>query len=343
MHKYNSFDFFMRMLSIESTSGSERALADFLARELSPLGCSVSVHESNSQPGAPASLLLRWDEPRIVYCTHLDTVPPYIPPVAERLADGDTVISGRGSCDAKGQIWSMAAACALLAAEGRRDMALLLLHGEETGSYGAKEMDDKISAEYLVVGEPTDNCMALASKGTKSFRVTIRGKACHSGYPQYGHSAVDGFVGLMNRLRDTQWPVDPVLGPTTYNVGQLRSDNPQNILSPELSCRIYFRTTFASDALVSAFMASLATDSVSIEALGGDQPSRYLTLPGFDTCVVAFGSDAPQLHHFGHKVLCGPGSILVAHTSREQVLWSQLTTARDQYVRMYHRLFDIKQ
>lgn len=343
MSQYIDFDFLMRMLSIESTSGSERALADFLARELSALGCSVSTFATTDRPGSPASLLARWDQPSIIYCTHLDTVPPYIAPATEHLPDGDTLIRGRGACDAKGQIWAMAAACAELASQGCRDMGLLLLHGEETGSYGAKEMDPRVSAPYLVVGEPTDNCMATASKGTKSFRVTIKGKSCHSGYPQHGHSAVSHFVTLMDRLRSIEWPVDPELGDTTYNVGQLRSDNPQNILSPELTCRIYFRTTFASDALVTATMASLAGANVSIEALGGDQPSRYLTLPGFDTCVVAFGSDAPQLSGFSRKMLCGPGSILVAHTPDEHVLWSQLTKARDQYVRIYRELCSIKQ
>lgn len=342
MSKHIDFDFYMRMLSIDSTSGSERPLARFLASELACQGCRVSEYASADAPDAPANLLLAWGEPRIVYCAHLDTVPPYIAPSAQTLPDGDILVRGRGACDAKGQIWAMAAACCQLADEGHSDMALLLLHGEETGSYGAKEMSQRIAAEYLVVGEPTDNCMALASKGTKSFRVTLRGTACHSGYPQHGRSAIEEFVDLMLKLRSIDWPVDPVLGPTTYNVGELRSDNPQNILSPQATCRIYFRTTFASDAFVTDTMASLAGDSITVEALGGDTPSRYLTLPGIDTCVVAFGSDAPQLHRFDKKMLCGPGSILVAHTPREEVLWSQLLKARDQYVRI-HELCCAKQ
>lgn len=232
----------------------------------------------------------------------------------------------------------MIQACRRLAAEGHTDFGLLLLYGEETGSFGAKAMADVPGGEYVVVGEPTDGRMVSASKGTKSFALIIKGKAFHSGYPACGESAVEKFVDIVNRLRQEQWPVDPVLGDTTYNIGRLTSDNPQNILSPELRCRIYFRTTFASDARVVEVMESLRSHSVEIIAYGGDTPMSYLTLPGVETTTAAFGSDAPQLHRFKHKMLCGPGTILVAHTDKEFITEAEIDKATDRYVEMYHRL-----
>ena len=209
----------------------------------------------------------------------------------------------------------------------------------ETGSFGAKSFrTSHPGGRVVIVGEPTDNRMVSASKGTKSFLVTIKGKSFHSGYPQYGESAVEKFVDFMNRLRDTEFPEDPLLGQTTWNVGKLSSDNPQNILSPELSFRLYFRTTFASDGEVCRLMEAWKAEDVQIEAFGGDTPMGYKILDGFETATVSFGSDAPQLTNFQEKILCGPGSILVAHTPLESIRLSDIRQAADNYVKMFRLL-----
>jgi len=371
-------DFFIEMLDIESTSGRERGFADFLAERMAGPGRRVETFEVETMAqdcpegcGIPVNLMVSWGEPKVVFCTHLDTVPPYIAPSVEDMEDGDMKISGRGSCDAKGQIFAMWEACLELERKGCTDFALLLLAGEETGSFGAKAFSSMplravTSGDWVViVGEPTDNHMTSASKGTKSFEVTFKGEAFHSGYPQYGRSAVEMFNDFVNALRSIVFPKDEILGDTTWNIGRLVSDNPQNILSERLSCRVYFRTTFESDEMVCNVMKNMAgpdaklrfgrrrvqdgSDIVakevapwqkymSVKAFGGDTPTVYQTLEGFPTKPVAFGSDAPQLKCFGRKILCGPGSILVAHRDDEHVMLSDLKTAAANYVRMYTML-----
>lgn len=280
------------------------------------------------------NVLAKWGEPKVYFCSHMDTVPPYIPPQLH-----SDRITGRGSCDAKGQVFAMFEACRRLEAEGRTGFALLVLSGEETGSFGAKAYTrDCQGGEIVIVGEPTDNRMVMASKGTKSFDVRILGKSCHSGYPERGVSAVERFIDFMEKVRSAGFPEDKVLGPTTYNVGLLSSPNLQNILSPELTFRIYFRTTFASDAAVCGFMESMKNEFTEITARGGDTPMEYLTVAGIPQTTVAFGSDAPQLHKFARRALCGPGSILVAHTPDEFVLLEDLEKAAGQYVEMYKEL-----
>ena len=362
--------FFMDMLNIDSTSGRERRLADFLAESLLTSGCSLERFDVEamsedvpSGEGVSQNLLFSWGEPKVVFCTHLDTVPPYIPPT---LSSDGTSVYGRGTCDAKGQIMAMYEACLALEAKGYTGFGLLLLAGEETGSFGAKAFREAHSgAEWLVVGEPTDNCMASASKGTKAFEVTFTGKAFHSGYPQYGSSAVEHFNGFMNALCSIGFPKDEVLGDTTFNVGRLVSDNPQNILSDRLTCRVYFRTTFESDEMVGNVMKNMAgpdarlrfgrsrvqdgsdvvakevapwQKAMSVVALGGDTPTRYEVLEGFPSKPVAFGSDAPQLTNFRHKILCGPGSILVAHRDEEYISLADLDAAVENYVRIYENI-----
>lgn len=320
-------ELFRQILSFDSTSGRERELGQWLATHLE--APSVETFEVGD---GTLDVLLKWsDAPRVVFCSHMDTVPPYIPPTF-----GEDRVCGRGSCDAKGQFYAMYRACLQLAAAGHRDFALLIVSGEETGSWGAKAFaKTDFRAPLLVVGEPTDNCMVSASKGTKRFDLTFTGQPFHSGYPEHGLSAVELFVDFMERLRAADFPEDPVLGPTTWNVGRLQSDNPQNILSPCLTCRIYFRTTFAADAAVVAWMRAQASQTLQVEEYGGDAPARYLTLPGFPAKPVSFGSDAPHLTNFRDKIICGPGSITVAHRDEEQLLFRDLEQAITNYVTIY--------
>ncbi len=316
-----------KMLSFDSTSGREREFALWLASVLKAGRTEVMEVGDGS-----LNLLFLWGEsPRVVFCTHMDTVPPYIPPVFD-----SEFVRGRGACDAKGQIFSMYRACERLSEAGRDGFALLLLSGEETGSFGAKAFArTDFRAPYVVVGEPTDNLMASASKGTKSFALTFRGEAFHSGYPERGRSAVDMFVDFMDRLRAEPFPTDPVLGATTWNVGELHSGNPQNILSPCLSCRLYFRTTFSSDDSVVRFMHSMRSDKLEVIDRGGDTPREYHVPEGFGSVPVSFGSDAPHLSNFGCKSICGPGSIFVAHRDDECVRLSDLDAATENYVKIY--------
>ena len=360
---------FKEMLSVDSTSGRERALADFLVDRFQTDGNKVERFDVVSMAGdvpegsgIPQNLLFSWGKPKVVFCTHLDTVPPYIAP---EFGD-DGKVRGRGTCDAKGQIFAMWEACKALADRGYDGFGLLLLAGEETGSYGAKAFREQHpGAEWVIVGEPTDNCMASAAKGTKSFEVTFTGKAFHSGYPQFGVSAVELFNDFVNALRSIRFPLDETLGETTWNIGRLSSDNPQNILSDKLTCRVYFRTTFESDEMVCNIMKNIAgkdaklrfgrprvqdgsdvvakdvapwQKAMSVQAFGGDSPSRFDVMDGFEAKPVAFGSDAPQLTNFPHKILCGPGSILVAHRDDEHILLKDIETAVDNYINIFETI-----
>ncbi len=297
------------------------------------------------------NLFLKWGTPSVVFCTHMDTVPPYIKPViSSEVEKSHRIISGRGSCDAKGQIFAMYTACKELEAKGCTGFGLLILAGEETGSWGAKAFSKTgFEAPFLIVGEPTDNKMVSAAKGTLSYDLKFTGEAFHSGYPQFGASAVELFNQFYNALKAVEWGLDQELGETTWNVGLVSSPNPQNILSPELTCRLYFRTTFLSHQAVQEWMAGAPEAAVmpdlighlTVTPRGGDVPARYVTLPGFESAPVAFGSDAPHLTGFGHKIICGPGSIKVAHRDNENVLVADLEKAVEQYVKMCRFLQNI--
>lgn len=320
------WNLFHTLLSYDSTSGQEREVALWLYDTLK-----APAKEAMEVGDGTLNLLFSWGTPKVVFCSHMDTVPPYIPPTFE-----EGVVKGRGSCDAKGQIFAMYSACKELEAEGCTDFGLLLVSGEETGSWGAKAFSKTgFEAPFLIVGEPTENKMVSASKGTLSYDLTFTGKPFHSGYPQYGVSAVDLFNAFYNQLKAQDWGLDPELGETTFNIGLLHSDNPQNILSAQLTCRLYFRTTFASHEAVQQWMHAIPEATLRAP---GDTPSHYVTLPGFPSAPVAFGSDAPHLTGFGHKIICGPGTIRVAHRPEEHILTADLEKAVEIYTQMYRTL-----
>ena len=320
------YSFFRDLLSFDSTSGKEREVALWLYDTLQ-----APRKEQFEVGDGTLNLLLSWGTPKVVFCSHMDTVPPYIPPTFE-----EGVVKGRGSCDAKGQIFAMYSACKKLETEGCTDFGLLLVSGEGTGSWGAKAFSKTgFEAPFLIVGEPTENKMVSASKGTLSYDLTFTGKPFHSGYPQYGVSAVDLFNAFYNQLKTQDFGQDPELGETTFNIGLLHSDNPQNILSAQLTCRLYFRTTFASHEAVQQWMRAIPEASLRAP---GDTPAHYVTLPGFPSAPVAFGSDAPHLTGFAHKIICGPGTIRVAHRPEEHILTADLETAVQQYVALFHNI-----
>ena len=330
---------FKELLSFDSTSGKEREVAEWLYERLE-----APKKEKFEVGDGTLNLLFLWDnrlpasagnDADVIFCTHMDTVPPYIEP---RFTDD--VVYGRGSCDAKGQILALYTACKELEAAGKTGFGLLLLSGEETGSWGAKAFaKTPFRANTLIIGEPTENKQVTASKGTKSYGLTFHGEPFHSGYPQHGRSAVSMFQAFLNELAAAGFPEDPLLGPTTWNVGELHSDNAQNVLSPELTCRLYFRTTFASDALVTDWMAGKVMPGlIDIEARGGDEPRHYLALEGLPQGPASFGSDAPHLTNFQQKIICGPGSIRHAHRADEQIRLADIETAVKQYIEMYERL-----
>ena len=368
---FMDIELFLQMLNIDSTSGKEGEFADFLADMLEGPGRHVETFEVGD---GTKNLLVSWGTPKVVFCTHLDTVPPYISPCAmssELETSAPLKFFARGTCDAKGQIFAMYEACKILEAQGCRDFGLLLLAGEETGSFGAKAFNSmsekplRTEDAWVIVGEPTDNHMASAAKGTKSFEVTFVGEACHSGYPENGESAIEYFNDFMNALRSIVFPMDETLGETTWNVGKLISDNPQNILSDNLICRVYFRTTFESDDMVCNIMKNIAGPdaklrfgrprvqdgsdivakdvaqwqvAMTVEAFGGDSPTRFETFEGFPVKPVSFGSDAPQLTNCPKKILCGPGSILVAHRPDEHIVLADIETAVGNYIKMFENI-----
>lgn len=320
------------LVALDTPTGAEGPAIELMDRTLRDLGWQVQ-----RQPVAPGrDNLYAWREPpRLVFTTHLDCVPPYLP-----LREDAERIWGRGACDAKGIAAAMVAAAERLAAQGERRIGLLFVVGEEDGSEGAlaaASLEPK--GRYLINGEPTEGRLVVGQKG--ALRVTIRaaGRAAHSGYPEEGASALLPLLDTLERIRHLPLPVDPVLGASTLNIGTLQGGSAPNVIPAEAFAQLLIRTVGPADALREA-IAACAMPGVEIDfpleipayRAGADIPD------GWDTTVVAYGSDLPFYPEWGTGFQLGPGTIRVAHTGHEHITKVELMDGVDQYVALAQAL-----
>lgn len=320
------------LVALDTPTGAEAAATDLMHDTLVQLGW--QVQRQAVLPGRDN--LYAWREPpALVFSTHLDCVPPYMP-----LREDDERLWGRGSCDAKGLAAAMVAAAERLAARGERRIGLLFVVGEEDGSEGAlaaASLEPK--GRFLINGEPTEGRLVVGQKGALRVRVTASGRAAHSGYPDEGTSALLPLLDTLERIRHLPLPVDPVLGPATLNIGTLQAGSAPNVIPAEASAQILVRTVGPSQPLREA-IAACATPGVEI-AFTLEIPFYRATgaLPeGWETTVVSYGSDLPFYPEWGVGFQLGPGTIRVAHTEQEHIAKADLMTGVEQYVALAQTL-----
>jgi acetylornithine deacetylase len=319
------------LVDIDSTTGREREVGEWLARFLRDLGYAVK-----KQPIADGrfNVMARLDDdPRVVFSTHFDCVPPFFP---SREAQG--FLFGRGACDAKGILAAQIAAAERLRAAGETRFALLFVGGEERGSDGARVANEQApdGVRFLINGEPTDNRLGAATRGVLRVRLKAGGRAAHSSFPELGDSAIDKLLDALMVIRGVPLPEDPVLGRTHYTVGLIEGGVAPNVVSPHASAELLFRTVGEGAPVRDAI--GVVEGLVTIEQVLDIPAVRLHTVSGFETAVFPYTTDVPLLTRWGTPLLIGPGSIHVAHTDEEHVSIDELHEAVGLYESLATRL-----
>jgi acetylornithine deacetylase len=320
-----------KLIDIESISGNEGAVGAELYDELCRLG-----YTTHKMPVAHErfNIIATLDDrpPQLVFSTHMDTVPPFIP----SSEDNDNIY-GRGSCDAKGIIAAQITACQRLRREGAA-VGMLFVVGEERDSLGAKVANQSPpGCRYLINGEPTENKIAVCSKGALRVEITAQGRMAHSAYPELGESAIDKLITALDRLRSMKLPENPEVGPCTLNIGLIEGGRAPNVIPDHARAQLLYRLVGPSDELrrqITDTVAGLATAEFTLEI----SYMKLQTVPGIPTMVAAFTTDIPALNSWGTPVLLGPGSIHVAHTEREHLPKKQLHEAVELYCTLARQL-----
>jgi acetylornithine deacetylase len=331
----NLIELTKRLINIDSVSGNEGGVINFIAGYLTELGYKVDLQEVE---GARANIIATTDaNPTVVFSTHLDTVPPHIP-----ASEDEEFLHGRGSCDAKGIIAAQIFAAEKLRAEGVKEIGLLFTVDEEVASIGAKKANEHTLAQecrYLINGEPTDNFLAIGSKGSLRARLKAKGRSAHSAYPEHGESAIEKLLDVLNDIQALDWPDNSFFGETTCNIGIIAGGTRTNVIPDEAHADLHFRLVTPS-AKVKELLEALCEDRVKIQYLSGSEPVKMLAVDGFEQTVVRFTTDIPYLTNWGQPLLIGPGSILDAHTEHERVRKSELEESVELYVQLAKKLLE---
>ena len=323
------------LIDIPSVTGDEFHVGTSLAELLNRLGYKVDLQEI-----APdrANVIATTDEaPVVVLSTHMDTVPPHIP-----ASEDDEFIYGRGACDAKGIIATQIAAAERLRADGVNKIGLLFTVDEEVNSAGAKALNElplAASCRYLINGEPTDNQLAVGTKGSLQVAIKTEGRAAHSAYPEQGESAIEKLLDVLGDVRRIVWPADETFGETTCNIGVISGGTRANVVPDTAQTVLHVRLA-AGAAAAKDLLERAVGDRALIEYKSVHDPVRLLALDGFESTIVRFTTDIPYLANWGTALLIGPGSILDAHTEHERVAKSELMKAVEIYFALVKRLLD---
>ena len=331
--------FTRQLCEIESTTYNEGAVGDFLAHFLSQRGWAVEKTPV-AQPPESATGSARWNiyagvagqTPDLVFSTHMDTVPPYIP-----FSEDEDFMYGRGVSDAKGIIAGQVTAAEALRAEGLR-VGLLFVSGEERDSAGAKAANlNPKGSRFLINGEPTDNRLALASKGALRAVFKSSGKMAHSAYPELGESAVHKLVEVLAKLLVLPLPTLEDVGPSTLNIGKIQGGHAPNVVADKAEAQVLVRLV-GDSAPVRAALVEAASGLAEVDFTLEIPFVRLRAVDGLPTMIAKFSTDIPQLSNWGEPLLLGPGSIHVAHTPFEKLAKKELLEAVELYVQVGRQL-----
>jgi len=317
--------FTRQLVDIESITGNEGRVGDFLYGELLRRGF---LAEKIPVEGSRCNVFAVFSEqprPAVVFSTHMDTVPPFIPS-----SEDASRVFGRGSCDAKGIIATQVVAAERLHQEGIH-VGLLFLVGEERDSLGAKAANQNPpGSKFLVNGEPTENRIAIASKGALRVEVIAEGRMAHSAYPELGESAIDKLLLALQGLQAMKLPAEEGIGPCTLNIGVIEGGRAPNVVPDKARAQLLYRLVGSSEQLKRGIVEAVG-NLAKVEFVLEIPFVRLRTLDGLPTMVAAFTTDIPALANWGQPLLVGPGSIHVAHTDGEYVEKKQLQDAVDLY------------
>lgn len=324
-----------QLMDIDSTSGNEAACGHFLLNVLRGQGYQVEpIHvpvadgpeRFNVYAGLPNA------KPDLVLSTHMDTVPPYIPS-----SEDDDFIYGRGSCDAKGIIASQIAAAQRLRDDGE-NIGLLFTVGEERDSAGAKAANQvPKGSKFLINGEPTDNRIAVASKGTLRIVLRAHGRMAHSAYPELGDSAIHKLVAALDDVLKLPLPADIEAGPSTLNIGTIQGGYASNVIADEAEARVLVRLV-GPGAPILAMIKQAVAGRAEVECEPENPFIRFPPYSGLPTMVASFATDVPSLSNWGQPLLFGPGSIHVAHTPQEKLAKREMFAAIEHYMNIARTL-----
>jgi acetylornithine deacetylase/succinyl-diaminopimelate desuccinylase len=357
----------IKIPSYAEIKDGEKRVAEYLANFFRENGLSPEIREVGSGVNIIVSFgAVEANSPSLMFNGHLDTVPVEnmtVPPFDAEIREGK--IYGRGACDMKGGLGSMAMALVALKRAGVKLRGRLVFTGvsaEEAGSWGTKEIvNSGPLTDCVIVGEPTDLEIVSASKGIILAIIDVVGKAAHGSTPELGINAIYKAVKLIQKVQEELPKIfekkrHPLLGSPTFNLGTIRGGERFNIV-PEKCNLVFDRRVLPGETMeeinkeFQEIIQSLKREDSEFDAklqmlMGLPPMDTPLELP-FIKCLgeavkqvvgrtvysgIPGATDASIFSQHGIPgIVFGPGHLRKAHTRDEYVEISQLKQATKIY------------
>jgi len=217
--------------------GDCREVIDLVQKKLR--NANVETHiftRQDHQPNLLASYRAKTASPVLLFHAHADTVPAGVldgwqyPPFEGVIQDGK--VYGRGTGDDKGSVAAQAMALVTLSRANidlHGQLQIAVVSDEESGGLNGTHwlhQGGKLRPDALVVGEQTNNHIAIAERVACGIDLTVFGKSAHGAMPWAGENAVLKASGALTWIRKNYFPKlaakhHPYLPPPTLNVGKI--------------------------------------------------------------------------------------------------------------------------
>lgn len=351
-------DLHRNLVSIESISGNENEVGNYLLDYLEKRGftaeAQVVAPNDNTPKDSTRFNVMAWPgksenpKPKVLVSSHIDVVPPHI---EYSIDDGEltkeTMIKGRGTVDAKGSVASMVIAVEELMASGDvqdDDVMLVFVVDEEVGGGGMAAFSDLVARKEekeprswhsAIFGEPTGNDLVCGHKGALFCDISVQGIASHSGYPWLGKSANELMIHAMSKVLAADLGSSELYGNTTVNVGRFDGGVAANVVPEKAIVKMGVRVAIGPEESGHLIVKKKIEDLLAEVDDGFEMKCTpgYGTVDckcdvdGFEVTTVNYGTDVPNLKGNFTRYLYGPGTILVAHGSSENLTVGDLETA----------------
>jgi acetylornithine deacetylase/succinyl-diaminopimelate desuccinylase-like protein len=311
-------DLLLDLIKINSESGNEKEIGDFIFNLLNEKGFKVEKQLVDEKSGS-FNIFAFVGKPRVVFSNHLDTVPPQI-----EVKEVDGKIYGRGACDTKAQL--AAALCAAFSAQekGLADFGLAFTVQEELELQGAEKIVEILpdGVELIVVGEPTELELVRGHNGIICFEILAHGKTAHGSAPEKGINAIEMLMDDLAVIRKTDFGEDKVLGKNILNIAMISGGIADNVVPDEAKAVVSFRTVSDFEKVIEK-LKSIVKGEVKItlkyNPFFNDQAEELAKKIGIKTKTVRYFTEASILRQKGNPVILGAGSIKEAHSATEFV------------------------
>jgi acetylornithine deacetylase/succinyl-diaminopimelate desuccinylase len=228
--------------------GQETKLAEFIRDYFKEIGISADVtHVIDGRSNVLAKMKSEKNGKRLLFCGHLDTVPPYdmSDPYNARIVDGS--IYGRGAVDMKSQLACMMEAMRItgeLNVPLNGDVMLAGVIDEEHRSLGAIDLVERgLDADFAIIGEPTSLRPCVYHMGLEWFEFNIIGRAVHGGNQKEGINAIEIAAKFLNmaeqRIKEKlRLKTHPMIGTGTMNYGRIAGGTQPSTVAAECMLQI---------------------------------------------------------------------------------------------------------